>query len=103
MGVVEEGVAAPNTFLFDEGSLLLPNAFAPNDVAASQRFVCWLRTGHGRVNLYDGIAQSCDVYFYQVGGGNPDVSAAVLRPGGLGAVDLYRWSTAFWHWLGAWH
>jgi penicillin-binding protein 2 len=95
VGVIEEDVIRPDAYLFDAGRLTLPNAFAPNDVAASQTFVCWLRTGHGRVNLYDGIAQSCDVYYYQIGGGNPDVSAATLRPGGLGAVDLYRWATAF--------
>jgi penicillin-binding protein 2 len=95
VAVVDEGVISPDSFLFDSGDLILPNAFAPNDVAASQRFVCWLRTGHGRVNLYDGIAQSCDVYYYQIGGGNPDVSPAVLRPGGLGATNLYRWATAF--------
>ena len=95
VGVVEEEVIAPDSFLFDAGRLTLPNAFAPNDVAASQTFVCWLRTGHGRMNLLDGIAQSCDVYFYQVGGGNPDVSEAILRPGGLGPTALYRWATAF--------
>lgn len=95
VGVVEEGVIRPDAYLFDAGRLTLPNAFAPNDVAASQTFVCWLRTGHGRVNLYDGIAQSCDVYYYQVGGGNPDVSTATLRTGGLGPTDLYRWATAF--------
>jgi penicillin-binding protein 2 len=42
-----------------------------------------------------GIAQSCDVYFYQVGGGNPDISPSTLREGGLGIFDLYRWGTAF--------
>lgn len=95
VAVVEEGVISPDAYLFDAGRLTLPNAFAPNDVAASQTFVCWNRNGHGRVNLYDAIALSCDVYFYQVGGGNPDVSSSVLRPGGLGPIDLYRWATAF--------
>ncbi|MFP4458418.1 MAG: penicillin-binding protein 2 [Candidatus Zixiibacteriota bacterium] len=28
---------------------------------------CWLHTGHGNVDLMDAIAQSCDVYFYQLG------------------------------------
>jgi penicillin-binding protein 2 len=28
---------------------------------------CWKRGGHGMVNLKQAIAQSCDVYFYQVG------------------------------------
>jgi len=30
-------------------------------------FKCHLKTGHGRVSLHKGIAQSCDVYFYNVG------------------------------------
>ncbi len=28
---------------------------------------CWLETGHGRINLKDGLTQSCDVVFYEVG------------------------------------
>ena len=30
-------------------------------------FHCWKRSGHGRVDLKQALAQSCDVYFYQVG------------------------------------
>lgn len=30
-------------------------------------FRCWEEDGHGRLNLIDAIAQSCDVYFYQLG------------------------------------
>jgi penicillin-binding protein 2 len=30
-------------------------------------FKCHKKTGHGRVNLHQAIAQSCDVYFYNVG------------------------------------
>jgi penicillin-binding protein 2 len=30
-------------------------------------FRCWLATGHGDLALTDAIAQSCDVYFYQLG------------------------------------
>lgn len=93
--VVEEEVIDPNTQLLDEGQLILENRYAPNDRAASQRFVCWLRDGHGRVNLIQSIAWSCDVYFYQVGGGNANLSPETLRPGGLGIEDLFRYSTAF--------
>lgn len=94
LGVLEEGVIAPETELIDRGSLVLENRYAPNDPAASQTFVCWLAQGHGSVNMIEGIAYSCDVYFYQIGGGNPDVSPALLREGGLGINDLFRWSTA---------
>ena len=92
--VLEEDIIAPESRLNDPGSLVLPNRYAPNDRAASQTFVCWLDQGHGNVNLVEAIAQSCDVYFYQVGGGNPDVSTAVLREGGLGIDNLFRYATA---------
>lgn len=95
IGALEEGVIAPETFLFCPGRLVLPDQYAPLDVSRGQTFVCWLRSGHERVDMLKGIAQSCDVYFYQIGGGNPDVPQVSLRPGGLGIFDLYRWATAF--------
>ncbi len=94
-GVLEEKVIAPQTTLSDPGRLVLPNRYAPNDIAAAQTFVCWNRNGHGLVDMLAGIAQSCDVYFYQVGGGNPEISPNVLRPNGLGPIDLFRYATAF--------
>lgn len=30
-------------------------------------FSCWYEPGHGRVNLYTGIKNSCNIYFYNVG------------------------------------
>lgn len=33
----------------------------------SRFFKCWKSGGHGRVSMFRGIAQSCDVYFYNVG------------------------------------
>jgi penicillin-binding protein 2 len=93
--VLGENVIDPQTPLYDPGELIVENRYAPNDPALSQRFVCWLRSGHGRVNMIQGIAWSCDVYFYQIGGGNSAVSPQTLRPGGLGEVDLFRYATAF--------
>lgn len=34
---------------------------------AAFRKVCWLPTGHGNINLQDGLSASCDVVFYEVG------------------------------------
>lgn len=93
-GVAEENVINPQTSLRDEGQLILENRYAPNDAAASQRFVCWLRNGHGAVNFIQAIAWSCDVYYYQVGGGNPNISESVLKPGGLDIDGLFRYATA---------
>ncbi|PIU60847.1 MAG: penicillin-binding protein 2 [Armatimonadetes bacterium CG07_land_8_20_14_0_80_40_9] len=30
-------------------------------------FRCWQRAGHGKINLVQGLAQSCDIVFYQLG------------------------------------
>ncbi|MDX1994944.1 MAG: penicillin-binding transpeptidase domain-containing protein [bacterium] len=92
--VMEEDVIDPETQLFDGGDLLVANYYAPNDRAADQRFVCYQRTGHGNVNVREAIAASCNVYFYQVGGGNPAISPNLLRPGGLNISNLFRYSTA---------
>lgn len=34
-------------------------------------FGCWKRSGHGLLNAYDGLVRSCDVFFYNLVGGNP--------------------------------
>jgi penicillin-binding protein 2 len=93
-GVEEEQIVNPETQLRDDGVLLLENRYAPNDASASQRFVCWLRNGHGAVSHIQAIAWSCDVFYYQVGGGNPNLSPQVLRSGGLGVDGLFRYATA---------
>lgn len=93
-GVLEEGIVSPTTFLFDGGDLVVQNRYAPNEPSRAQRFVCWNREGHGNRDMIGAIAQSCNVYFYQVGGGNPAVSPFVLREGGLGITDLVRYASA---------
>lgn len=92
-GVLQEQVIRPETRLYDRGSLVVENRYAPNDPAASQTFVCWNRAGHEAVWMTRAIAQSCNVYFYQVGGGNATLSPSVLRSGGLGIEDLFRYAT----------
>ena len=96
VGVLEERVINPYSVLECPGFIYLPNRYAPNDISRAQRFVCWLDPpGHGQLNLLGGIAHSCDVYFYQIGGGSPDVSPSILRPGGLGIDNLVRYAHAF--------
>jgi len=53
-----------------------------------QRFECWKHSGHGLVSFYKGMAQSCDVYFYQTvlkAGLSSDSIARYARLLGLGA------------------
>ncbi len=53
---LEEGVIHPDTSFVCPGYKELGN----------RRFHCWRRGGHGRVDLNQAIAQSCDVYFYEL-------------------------------------
>jgi penicillin-binding protein 2 len=49
------------------------------------RFHCWRRGGHGRVDLRRSIAQSCDIYYYEMARRcGPDLIAAMARKLGLG-------------------
>ncbi|MCQ3980257.1 MAG: penicillin-binding protein 2 [Anaerolineae bacterium] len=68
-GALQEGTILPDTTFTCQGVLYLPNQFEPDNLDLAQPFFCWLRSGHGPVNVISGLAQSCNVYFYQVGGG----------------------------------
>lgn len=52
---------------------------------------CWLKTGHGRINLQDGLTQSCDSVFYDVGlalqNADPQILPEMTRAFGLGRVS----------------
>ncbi len=52
-----KGVVNEKTLIFCPGHYRFGN----------RTYRCWKHSGHGWVNLKQAIAQSCDVYFYQVG------------------------------------
>jgi len=49
---------------------------------------CWLKSGHGTINLQDGLTQSCDVVFYEIGlalhNSDPQILPDMARACGLG-------------------
>jgi len=45
-----------------------------------RKYKCWLHTGHGTVNMFTAVAQSCNVYFYKLG----------LRLGVKNIIDFAR-------------
>ncbi|MHB9072659.1 MAG: penicillin-binding protein 2 [Desulfobaccales bacterium] len=69
---LEENVITPSTIIYCNGKLPLGNHV----------FHCWLKGGHGGVNLHKALVESCDVYFYEVG----------LR---LGIDRIAKWSRRF--------
>lgn len=54
---LEEGVITVDETLGCRGSLQIGN----------REFKCWKERGHGRLDIVQAIAQSCDVFFYQLG------------------------------------
>lgn len=53
---LEAGVIAPDETVTCNGFIEL----------GTRRFHCWRRGGHGRMNMVDGLTQSCDVYYYDL-------------------------------------
>jgi len=59
---------------------------------SSHRYRCWKRRGHGPVNMFKSILQSCDVFYYQMANSlGIDKISAFLKDFGLGlktGIDL---------------
>jgi penicillin-binding protein 2 len=66
---LQEGVVTPRTQLRCPGRIVVPNKYYPNDPGRAQPFYCWNRSGHGALDIVGGVAHSCDIFFYKVGGG----------------------------------
>jgi penicillin-binding protein 2 len=76
LGILNEGVVTPDQIVTDPGKITVMQKFTANDPGTPRDYVCWIYkntgAGHGQVNFIKGVAQSCDVYFYKVGGGYQD-------------------------------
>ncbi len=81
-GSLQEGVANANTKILCEGALIIPNQYNP---ALSTRLPCW--GVHGLQDFVTGLANSCDVYYFSLGGGNPGQKFE-----GLGNERLAKWA-----------
>ena len=77
VGALEEGVVTPETTIDCHGSISI----------GSWRFGDW-KTHGGGINLNKAIAESCDVYFYTVGGGYGDFA-------GLGMDRMKKYEEVF--------
>ncbi|MFA5034805.1 MAG: penicillin-binding protein 2 [Candidatus Margulisiibacteriota bacterium] len=79
---LEQKVTKPNESFFCPGYYRINNRIAR----------CWKETGHGRITAQDGLVNSCDIVFYELGRRlGPDLIAEYARKYGLGertGVDL---------------
>jgi penicillin-binding protein 2 len=85
-GALQEGVLEADTRLNCPGTIVLPNKYAERDPSARPTtFYCWIwRQGsHGWLDVVGGLANSCDIFFYKVGGGFEEDDFEGLGPGSL--------------------
>lgn len=77
MAALEQGAITPDQTIYCNGHTDL----------GSRRFHCWEKRGHGNMDMVQAIAQSCDVYFYDVAKRiGVDRIADMARRLGLGAT-----------------
>lgn len=93
-GALQEGIVSPSRRLRAPGSIEIPNRFAPNDPGRAQQFVCWVYPNgeHGFMDAWQGLANSCDIYFYKISGGFDQDGEFVE---GLGVNRIARYGTQF--------
>ncbi|MFU1477610.1 penicillin-binding protein 2 [Roseovarius sp. C7] len=56
LAALEDGKMVPDDTVYCPGHLEV----------SSRRFHCWKRVGHGNVDLYRSLRESCDVYYYEM-------------------------------------
>lgn len=76
IGILNEGVVTPEQQIEDPGRITIVEKYSENETGTNRDYVCYTYkttgAGHGMVDFLTGVAQSCDVYFYKVGGGYKD-------------------------------
>ncbi len=88
-GALQDGNINRATTIRDPGVIRLPNQYNPE---ITYDFVCWLRSGHGALNVVGALANSCDVFFYEVAGGYYEQGA---NQAGLGSDRLAEFARSF--------
>ena len=83
LAALNEAVIDPNTKILSTGSISIPNPYNPLQKTV---FKDW--RVNGWVNMMQAIAVSCDVYFYEIGGGYQNQK-------GLGIANIEKYAEAF--------
>jgi penicillin-binding protein 2 len=87
---MQEHVVDINTRISTPGVIYVPNKYYPNDLSLAQPFTDWYKPGFGALSIRQGIAESSDVFFYKIAGGEyPEFDT------GLGEERLAAYSRMF--------
>jgi len=83
LAALEENIITPEKKIYSPGYIEIPNRYQPG---VNHIFRDW--NVHGWVDMRQAIAQSCDVYFYSIGGGYQDQK-------GLGPTKIKQYLQLF--------
>ncbi len=83
IAALNEGIITPEKQILSIGYITIPNPYFPDK---ESRFNDW--KNHGWLSMRSAIAQSSDVYFYEIAGGFKDQK-------GLGIVNLEKYARMF--------
>lgn len=97
VGALNEEVVTPEQVITTPPKIQITEKFTPNDPGYARDFVDWNEAGFGELDFLGGIANSSNVYFYQLGGGDAnEVGGGVPDeiPDGLGICRLGTYARA---------
>lgn len=83
LAALEEGIIDPNKNIYDEGEITITNPYNPE---VKYIFRDW--KNHGWVNMKKAIAESCNFYFWIIGGGYKEIQ-------GLGWEKIHQYFKKF--------
>ncbi len=87
---LQERVVDTKTRLLTPGIIWVPNKFYEDRPDLAQPFYDWYKPGFGSLNIFGGIAESSDVFFYKIAGGESPTFDT-----GLGEERLAGYSRMF--------
>jgi penicillin-binding protein 2 len=97
VGALNERVITPEQIITTPPEIQLANKYTPNDPGKSKTYVDWKDDGFGELDFIGGIANSSNVYFYQLGGGDAEELGTGIPgevPEGLGICRLGTYARA---------
>ncbi|HHE76842.1 MAG TPA: hypothetical protein ENL27_02585 [Candidatus Parcubacteria bacterium] len=84
---LQEKLISPNKKIYCKGKIIIPNKYHPDKPIIKRDWAA-----HGWTDIKKAIAESCDVYFYTIGGGYKDQTG--LGPTKIKKyLDLFNWGS----------
>ncbi len=97
VGALNENVVDPEQVITTPPEIKLVNKYTPNDPSRSKTYVDWKDEGFGELDFLGGLANSSNVYFYQISGGDEEETGTGVPgevPEGLGICRLGTYARA---------